>query len=531
MKSCFFVSLLMMFVTASCSGKTVPAGNGKDEGTDVPEANIEVKLAADRTTVLKNPLNGWVMYVSGSSDPSYFDKEFYVSSLGKNVKVRDYASCFYVRTGWKTFNPEEGVYFWQIPDNPLNLLYKRAQELGLPMAFRVVVDGRDQRENTPQWVFDKGAEYWLSDPRFPDRKTPLAIDPVWRKCYEQFIEAFAAEFNDPDKLAFIDAYGLGKWGEGHNVCYEQNNAITDRTEEYKEDTMRWITGLYSRCFTKVPLVINYHRQIGCPVSEGKEANPNSEKVLQIAIDNGYCLRADSFGMTNQDWGYNDWERQFVRKWNFRLPVIMEGGYIVSSHSYWNDPAGYRKGHPEDVREGEFNESMAACVNMMDFRVGDETASWFEDAFSYVERFVQEGGYRFYPEVVTVPEKVSGGAGVTVTSKWINLGWGYCPVNLKQWNQKYKVGYALLDIQTGEPVYEFVDWKSDLSKWLKGTPVTYSFDISFKGVAAGAYIWAVGLVDTTKEKEKGIHETGIGMSLDKSCLTDEGWAKIATVSVE
>ena len=220
----------------------------------MPQGNVELKPTVDRTSVLKNPMTGWVMYVSGSSDPSYFDTEFYVPSLGKNVLVRDYASCFYVRTGWKTFNPEEGKYFWQDPDNALYKLYKRAQELGLPMAFRVVVDGRDQRENTPQWVFDKGAQYWLSDKNYPDRKTPLAIDETWRKCYEKFIEDFAAEFNDPDKLAFIDAYGLGKWGEGHNVCYEQNNAETAMTETYKEDTMRWITGLYSRCFTKVPLV-------------------------------------------------------------------------------------------------------------------------------------------------------------------------------------------------------------------------------------------------------------------------------------
>ena len=44
------------------------------------------------------------------------------------------------------------------------------------------------------------------------------------------MKAFAERFNDPKKTAFIDAYGLGKWGEGHNVCYEQNNAVSDKTE-------------------------------------------------------------------------------------------------------------------------------------------------------------------------------------------------------------------------------------------------------------------------------------------------------------
>ena len=31
--------------------------------------------------------------------------------------------------------------------------------------------------------------------------------------------------------------------------------------------------------------------------------------------------------------------------------------------------GYRRGHPEDVRQGEFDVSAEARVNMMDFRAG------------------------------------------------------------------------------------------------------------------------------------------------------------------
>lgn len=34
--------------------------------------------------------------------------------------------------------------------------------------------------------------------------------------------------------------------------------------------------------------------------------------------------------------------------------------------------------------------------MMDFRVGQETESWFGDAFNLVQRFVSEGGTAFIP---------------------------------------------------------------------------------------------------------------------------------------
>ena len=52
--------------------------------------------------------------------------------------------------------------------------------------------------------------------------------------------------------------------------------------------------------------------------------------------------------------YQDWEKEFARKWNFRLPILMEGGWITDgTHRYWIDGSGnYREGHPVDVRTGE-----------------------------------------------------------------------------------------------------------------------------------------------------------------------------------
>lgn len=507
-------------VSACACGKELGPGdnNGSISG------NETFKITPDRTSVIKNPLNGWVMYLSGNADPSYFDTKIYVADLGKEVLIRDYASACYLRTGWKSLNPEKDVYAWNDPSSKIYKLIKRAEELGIPIAFRVVVDGRDQRENTPQFVFDAGAGYWLENADYPDRKTPLAMDPVWRKHYEEFVHAFAAYFNDPKKTAFIDAYGLGKWGEGHNVCYEPNNAVSSKTSEYKADTMEWITSLYAESFTDVPLVINYHRQIGHPVSEGRNPQPDSEDVLQIALDNGYCLRADSFGMKNQDWGYNNWERAFVKKWNFKVPVIMEGGYIVDSPGHQSGIKGDGYNSPAEVREGEFLDSMEACVNMMDFRYGNETKSWFNDAFSLVQRFVAEGGYRLYPVSVSVPSKGTFGDRVTLGHSWTNLGWGYCPVNIRQWNYRYKVAFALLD-SNDNPVKIFVDEQADLSEWLKGKITSYSFDADIKGVAIGAYTWAVGIVDTTDD-----NRIGIRLAAASKHLTDAGWVRAGKFSV-
>lgn len=518
LKTTFGIIAISALAMAACSDDNDTPGMSEDA---IP-GNTEYKLTINTTDVYRNPMNGWVMYVSGSADPSYFDTQFYLSELGKNVYVRDYASACYIRTGWKSLNPADGVYAWENPSDPIYKLVARAEELGLPIAFRVVVDGRDQRENTPQFVFDAGAEYWLENSSYPDRKTPIAMDPIWRSYYEKFVKAFAKRFNNPETTAFIDAYGLGKWGEGHNVCYEQNNAISDKTVEYKANTMEWITKLYSENFTEVPLVINYHRQLGHPVSQGSSAQPDTENLLAIALRNGYCLRSDAIGMNNNSWGYNSWEKAFARTWNYRVPILMEGGWIVSSHSYWNDDHGYRKDHPEDVRQGEFDCSREARVNMMDFRVGDETESWFKTCFNLVKQFSAEGGYRLSPDKVSLPTDINSGSQATIGHRWRNMGWGYFPNNLQQWNYKYKVAFALLD-QKDQPAQIFIDEECEPSEWQEGAPYSYRYTVT-PTVKPGEYHWAVAIVNTRKNNTPGIH---LAVSRNE---TESGWVRLSPVKV-
>lgn len=504
-----------VFAAASC--KPVSPEGGDDK---YPET-VQYKTSVNRTKVLKNPMNGWVMYLGINSDPSYLDTEYTVSSLGRNVKVRDYASCCYIRTGWSFFNPADGVYAWRDPSSNLYKLIHKAWDNGMTVAFRVVVDGRDQRANTPQFVFDAGAKYLIDNATYPDRKTPLPQDPVFRKYYEKLVTALAEDFNDPSKCAFIDGYGLGKWGEGHTVAYSsQGCAVVDaNTQKTKEEVMDWITKLYASKFTAVPLIMTYHRSLGHPTTLYSADWHLSEEALQIALDNGYSLRSDAFGMTEY---YGSWEKGITDKWHFKRPIVMEGGWIVSQHRYWLDPAGYREGHPEDVRKGEYEACGNAHVNMMDFRTGAETKSWFEDAFDLVQKFVNEGGYRIYPDQVNIPESVTSGSKVKISSRWRNLGWGYLPNNIPQWNYKYRVAYALVNA-SGEVVRSFVDPTTDPSEWYSGKAYTCDL-VCTVDVPAGTYKWAVAIVDTTKDNTPGII-----LSLnDKTNAT--GWTLLGEVVV-
>src|SRR5690606_3006369 len=329
------------------------------------------------------------------------------------------------------------------------------------------------------------------------------------------------DFNDPDHVSFIDAYGFGKWGEAHNVIYEDPNTSTGaNTEALKEELIDWVSDLYTRTFTKIPLVINYHRLVGHPESLGSP-NPNSDRLLVKMINKGYSLRQDAFGMTEY---YQSWEKQFAKSWNFKRPILMEGGWITSgTHRYWTDPSGrYREGHPEDVRQGEFDDSAEARVNMMDFRSGD-TDSWFEKSFNLVQRFISEGGYRLYPDRLYLPETVASGKEVNINHRWRNMGWGYFPNNIPQWNYKYKVAFALLDEQ-GSVKKTFIDHEAEPSTWLKDNPASYDFKMVID-LPKGTYTWAVAIVDTTKENQPGIR-----LAVNEEMNTD-GWVKLLDMKVQ
>ncbi|SOD11803.1 DUF4832 domain-containing protein [Pedobacter xixiisoli] len=508
------LGVLCVLLTFACK-------KNSEEDTKQAQGTL-VKPNYNRSSTFRNPLNGWVMYGSGSGNPNYWDTEYYVSDLGKRVKAIDYASACYIRTNWATFNPSNGVYAWRDPNSALYKMIKGALDRGLPISFRVVVDGRDQGLNTPQFVYDAGAKFYLENPSFPLRKTPYPQDPIFRQHYAKFIEELAKDFNDPKKTSFIDAYGLGKWGEAHNVIYfdPAANTPTQRVEEAKEEVMDWISDVYTKNFTKIPLIINYHRVVGDPVSWGA-ANPNADRLLTKLINKGYSLRSDAFGMTEY---YGSWEKSFAKAWNFKRPILMEGGWITSgTHRYWIDPSGkYRENFPEDVRKGEFDSSAEAAVNMMDFRVGD-TESWFTRAFTFVQRFTSEGGYRVYPDQVYLPEKIGSSEEAVITHRWRNMGWGYLPNNIPQWNYKYKVAFALLNAD-GSVNKVFIDKAAEPSTWLKTSPTRYEFKTAL-GVPAGTYTWAVAIVDSANENKPGIR-----LSVNGD-ITTEGWLKLINVQVQ
>lgn len=461
---------------------------------------------------LRNPLTGWALYGSGGmvAQSDFWSKldDIKVPGINETLKIADYANTLYIRTSWTSLNPSEGVYGWDT--NPgLKWMIENARKRGMRLAFRVVVDSRDKSEDfSPKYVKDAGAEGFTSGSS-NQRWSPYPDDPIFQAKYAKFVEAFAEKFNDPDVVDFIDGFGLGLWGEAHNMKY--------KNYANRESVFKWVVDLYTKHFTKIPLAVNYHRLIGTEQSWGN-ADKQSKALLEYAFNKGYVLRQDAFGMTDY---YQKWEKNIAAEWIFKRPIIMEGGWVTNSHSWWNDPKGYKT--LGDVRQGEFDDSKEARVNMMDFRIG-EVESWFQNSFNLVQEFISEGGYRLYPDRLSLPKEVDNNSTITIAHRWNNLGWGYCPTNVPCWNQKYKVAFGLLDAN-GEVVATFVDNQTDLSKWLKGEPVSYDFQTNISGVSAGTYTWGVALVDVTRNNIKGIDISA------KKNITPSGWLKLFDVKIK
>lgn len=521
----------ILFIGTSCSDKDDLDATGYSWNV---AGNKIVNIKPERSKFLRNPLQGWNIYTgigSGMMDNFWDIYDNFDSSEGK-VKVSDYGTTLYIRGAWSDFNPEEGVYIWQDgvntePAKRFRMLVNGAKERNLKLAFTFVVDSRDKHYNfTPDYVREAGCKGYVTTTGSVQVWSPYPDDPIFQEKYAKFLQDFAAKYNDPDLTNYVSGFGLGKWGETHTLKYWAVDNKEKTEKETKYEVFEWITDLMAKTFTKVPIFINYHR---CLLSSSSFDGANLDDTADLidrAVKKGFSLRHDAFGMKQY---YKDWERRIATTYRYQCPFIMEGGWVKSSHGSSIKGDGYAD--YAEVRKGEFDEGKGANVNMMDFRFSSspqtgETHSWFNSAFKLVKEFIADGGYRLYPDKVSLPENVSSNGKVVLTHRWSNLGWGYCPTNLPQWNQKYKVAFALLDKTTEKSVKVFVDPNPEISDWVQGTPHTYKTELTLSDVTPGQYEWAVGIVDTTKD-----NAIGIIISARDEYQTEDGWVKLSDVTIK
>ena len=205
-----FVSIILinMINIFKVNSRTIIKKNAR---SNYCNANIEVTGYTDE--VLMNPGKGFTsMYESIDAD------------------CMTLISTMYYGFDWDQIETADGVYNW----NVIDYCIERAKKRNKKIAFGVMnaSTSADSLYCTPQWVFDKGAQYTIVTNEYGNPQYyPVWDDPIYLEEMNQFIQAFGERYDGNENIAYIDIRAYGNWGEQHNYLLNS----TDITPEQLRD--------------------------------------------------------------------------------------------------------------------------------------------------------------------------------------------------------------------------------------------------------------------------------------------------------
>ncbi|MBD0834750.1 hypothetical protein [Aestuariibaculum suncheonense] len=488
---------VITFILSSCS-------SGDDEPN---KPSVDTKLTTKEYVpltkgIIRNPGMGWTLYDAASVDEMADAGAYWAA---QDQIARDYASCFYLRWRWSDMEPEEGKYAWEYDAN-FKALIQGALDRGLRLSFRVFVNGRDNlRPATPQFVFDAGAEgYEVAGANGGTNLTPYPDDPIFQEKFTNFVKAFAQEFDDPNKVDYVDGYNLGWWGEGHNIKFKNVANM--------ENTFKWIINLYGNSFKKVPLIITIDSQVGLSL----------EKTYAYE-GQGYSPRRDGYA----SYWFPESQKQLLRSFFPDRMVVAEAAYWGNnSITYANNTDQlYSWNSWADYYKQVVSEALSTHANYLDLRETVEASRYVRLAKDQVDLFIEKGGYRIYPQKVSYSESVAANKNLEIEHSWENIAQGVLPNNDRRWNFKYKVAFTLLNNQ-GTIVKKWISEKAEPSDWVNtGGATKYTESLSVSSVSSGTYKLALAIVDTTQGGNPAIN-----LAVEQQLVVN-GWLQIGNVEIE
>lgn len=480
----YHLLLLLLFLTISCT---------KSLNTTTKE------FQPDSLSLIRNPGMGWTIYDDGNGAVANAN-EFW-----KNLDTiaSKYATTLYIRWRWSDMEPEEGKYAWEHDDN-FKALVEGAFQRGLKLAFRVYISSQDNEyESTPKYVFDAGAKYYYENGKPGKVRSPYPDDPIFKDKFGVFVKAFAAEFDDPSLVNYVDGYNLGWWGEGHNMQF--------LNWKNKEDTFEWIVNLYGDSFKRVPLVITVDSQIG------------HEIELKYAIDGqGYAVRRDGYASS---WMQNEQIKL--------LQGLFPKTFIVAESCYWQDRTiesvnkidqQYNWDSWADYYTHVVDDALETHANYLDLREPVEAIRWTSEANKEVKRFLSKGGYRIYPTKISYTSFINSSDSIKINHTWKNIGNGVIPNNNRRWNYKYKLSFALFD-QDENLVKQWIDNSVEVSDWIGDKEYTYSSVFSLDAIDNGEYKLGLSILDSELKGKEAIK-----LAIQDQSIMNDKWTYIDLLKI-
>ena len=424
--------------------------------------------------------------------------------VGASPEITSYEELFFLEAKKRGYKPEEGRYAWKFNKEYQEYISK-AEKRGLKLAFRIFFDN-----GTPDWVYEAGSESTLDAPlSLKNDKQPYYDDSVFLSKLENFIAAFAEEYDDPSRVDFVDAYGLGRWGEGHGVTLKD-------PINYKM-VIEKVTDAYARNFKNILMVYNLS------YGDWRFSKP-------LVFDKlGFIPRRDGIGSR---W-YNDTEREYMDGMFPYKPLIGEGTFWFGANTkdttahtkepFLNDTRFPGMRTWTDVLSVAVEDGLNSRSNTFDLRTPFETKVWIEQLPHKVQKFITHGGYRLYPDSIYA---LQNNRNFKINHFWRNFGVGVLPNNNPNWNQKYKISFALLKSDSGIVIHKSIDAIANPGNWVKEQLYSYynhAFDIP-ESIESGKYLLAVSIIDVTTDA------TGIKLSVNNNEIIND-WAIIGECVIE
>jgi hypothetical protein len=432
-----------------------------------PDRKINTPLPIEDTTLfLQIPGVGWQTF-------------HHTADNDLNLKgLRFKSGCAYYRWYWKTVEPKEGEYTFDMIDKLLLDCRKNNQAL----AFRIMCED-PTGEGLPKWLIDKGIKRtYTKCTEEGAHYAPDMSDPIFISYHEKLIRALGKRYDGHPDLAQVDIGSVGLWGEWHIYCDQK--LMPDASIQHS------VVDLYFESFPNTPL----SALEACILDD------------DYAVKNGICgWRADSWGDADATAGrWNHHEKLYWPTHN-RYPDLWKSGPVVFEPG---EPGGYMDGWTAPAKK-IVDDAIAWHTTM----VSNKSVYIPKDIIPEIERLVLKLGFRLVLKEITYDSVVVSGPEVPINMKWENLG-------IAPPYRDHRIAFRLKN--TNNVDFGVLITGQSIKGWLPGeTNITVNYKLP-ADLAEGNYTLEMGVVF-----HSSIEHT---IPIANKGKTEDGWYTIGRMKV-
>jgi len=370
-------------------------------------------------------------------------------------ETKNYPNCSiaYFRYNWKSLEPAEGQYNFELIDNHL----KKARDNGQNLAIRFMA----YFDGIPKWFQKKATRYHMCyfKPKGAKQKaserlrwSPDYNDPYFLERQEQLIKAFGEKFNNHPDMSYLDIGHIGNSGEWHT-----SNTIVNATG--KKVPMPTLTNAKK--------IIDWYRRYWGSVPKKIPVQSAKIRALDYAIASGAGWRWDGLG-----YGYT-----------YKLPEMLKK--LGLQEAWKKGPVSFEPGNRKLWQKVNYKKVFGAALDMHSTTCHGKMLDIADSNIELLDDFLRTCGYRLVLRSLKIPSSVDAKSRLPVDLLFENVG-------VAPPYKDYLLSIRLINSATNKKIV--LNTNAKLSSWLPGEHhVLEALEFSVN-VEPGEYDLAIGILD-------------------------------------